>query len=330
MKTRFFSIFRLTLLILCAAAILTSGAIGFFAWQQIRENTFTLSAPVIPEAASDSAQGVPVGEPFEISVETESAFSFETPFSIEFALPEGLEAAEKTVQDFRFAWTLRRGEIRISLLAFEAGTFENARITLRAKSSNGNIARELELPTLFAVLPPVAPDEKISLAGTLEPGAEESAANTYLWIAAVALPLAALALLIWSRRRSKQKPAPVIPPWVAAQSELDGLKREIDAGQIGAIAAVTRLSDIVRRYLAKRFTLSADAMTSQEFFSSMERYDSPLATPHKQFLREFLSAADLVKFAGFAATAEQTHSAIDRAALLVRETVPAPEPDVKK
>lgn len=330
MKKRLFKILKLALLALCAAIVIAGGAIGFFARQQIQANTFSVSQPAVPEAACDSARGVPVGEPFEIAVETESAFSFATPFAIEFTLPDGLEAAEETVQDFSFDWTLRQGKIRISLIAFNAGTFEGARITLRAQSEDATATETLELPTLFAVLPPTNPGEKISLAGALTPGADDSDSSNYLWLAAIALPLIALAILIWQRNRKQHRSVPAIPPWIAAQNALSALKNEISAGQIGAIAAVTRLSDIVRHYLALRFGLSADAMSSQEFFASMERYDSPLAPAHKQFLREFLSAADLVKFAGFAATADQTQTAIDRAAALVRETVPEPEPTEKK
>lgn len=324
MKKRFFKILGLFLLALCVAGIILGGAVGFSAYREIRAQTFTLSEPTIPENAGDPAKGVPVGEPFQISFAVESAFSFEPDFHLEFNLPEGLETAGTVRRENHFEWKLRRSDVFVSLVAFEPGEFKDARIEIVAKSDEKTERKTIALPPIFAVLPTTSPDEKLSLAGKLDESADVSAGKSRLWLAAVLVPLLALALLIWIRRRTEQKPVPALPPWTITQNELDALKHEITEGKIGAVAAVTRLSDIVRHYLSRRFGMDADAMTSQEFFASMERYDSPLAANHKQFLREFLSAADMVKFAGFAATSEQTYNAIDRAASLVRETVPAP------
>lgn len=328
MKKRFLKIFVIALALLLSAGIIAGAVLGFFARREIIAETFTVSAPELPEAATDSARGVPVGSPFEVRISTETALSFQTPFRLELSLPEGLEARENAAQHFTFDWTHRRGDIRLSLLAFNAGEFNGGKIEL-ISSINGNPRTQtLELPTIFAALPETEPDEQLRLAGSLSPSADRES-HSLIWLAAVILPLIALAVLIFLRRR-KKVPAPEIPVWVLAQSELDALRDEISSGRLGAIAVVTRLSDIVRRYLSRRFTLSADAMTSQEFFASMERGNSPLASKHRQFLREFLSAADLIKFAGVSASAEQAHSALERASALVRETVPAPEPPTEK
>ena len=328
MKKRFLKIFVIALALLLSAGIIAGAILGFFARREIIAETFTVSAPELPEAATDSAQGVPVGSPFDLRIITETALSFQTPFRLEISLPEGLEVRENAVQHFTFDWTHRRGDIRLSLLAFNAGTFSGGKIEL-ISSANGNPRTQtLELPTIFAALPETAPDEQLRLAGTLS-AADTRESHSFIWLAAVILPLIALAVLMLLRRRGKT-PAPEIPVWVLAQNELDALRGEISSGRLGAIAVVTRLSDIVRRYLSRRFALSADAMTSQEFFASMERGNSPLASKHRQFLREFLSAADLIKFAGVSASAEQAHSALERAESLVRETVPAPEQPVEK
>lgn len=330
MKKRFFKILGLFLLALCVAGIALGCALGFWAYREIRAATFTLSQPTVPEIASDPAKGVPVGEPFQISFSVASAFSFDPDFRLEFKLPDELKTAGEIQQKNHFEWKLRRSEIFVSLIAFKPGEFKDIRIEIIAKSNKKTEQRTIVLPPIFAVLPQTSPDEKLSLAGKLDENADASAGKSWLWVAAVVVPLLALALLVWIRHRAEQKPLPSLPTWIVTQNELNALKREISEGKIGAVSAVTRLSDIVRHYLSSRFGIDADAMTSQEFFASMERYDSPLAANHKQFLREFLSAADMVKFAGFAATSEQTHNAIDRAASLVRETVPVSDPAEKK
>lgn len=328
MKKRLLKIFGITAGILLALVLIAGGTIGFFARREILAETFTVSEPELPAAATDSAQGIPVGSPFEVKIRANAAFSFDTPFQIEFSLPDGLESRENVEQHFDFAWTHRHGEIRLSLIAFNAGEFKDAKLTIEANAGGVRKRETLELPPIFAVLPESAPGEKLRLAGTLDENPVEEK-NTWFWLSAVIIPLLALAALIILRKK-KQTPEPEIPAWVAAQNELDALRGEIVSGRTSAIAVVTRISDIVRRYLSRRFGLSADAMTSQEFFASMERTDSPLASKHKQFLREFLSAADLIKFAGVAASADQAHTALDRASSLVCETVPVPETPSEK
>lgn len=323
MKKRFLKIFIIVALLSAAIAFVAGGVLAYFARREILAESFTVSEPELPAAATDSAEGIPVGLPFDVRINTSTALSFDTPFKVDFSLPEGLEVRENMCQHFDFAWTRRRGEILLSLVAFDAGTFEGGKIILAADADGKTKTRTLELPAIFAVLPETAPGEQLQLAGTLD---ERSGGdgNSRLWLIAVILPLLALAGLIFLRQK-KVLPPPEIPSWVAAQNDLDALRDEILSGRTSAIAVVTRISDIVRRYLSRRFGLSADAMSSQEFFMTMERADSPLIPKHKQFLREFLSAADLIKFAGVAANTEQARTAIDRASLLIRETVPVAE-----
>ncbi len=328
MKKRFLKFFVIALALLLSSGIIAGAVLVFYARREMIAETFTVSSPSLPEAATDSARGIPVGSPFDVHISTETALSFQTPFRLELTLPEGLEARENAVQHFTFDWIRRRGDIRLPLLAFDAGEFSGGKIDFIASVNGTPRTQTLELPTIFATLPETSPDEQLRLAGKLEPAADRKS-NKFTWLAAVILPLIALAALILLRRR-KKTPAPEIPVWVLAQNELDTLLGEISSGRLGAIAVVTRLSDIVRRYLSRRFALSADAMTSQEFFALMEHGNSPLAAKHRQFLREFLSAADLIKFAGVSASAEQARSAIERAASLVRETIPAPEPSAEK
>lgn len=327
MKKRFLKILAIAVILLFVFAVIGSGGIAYFARRENLAETFSVSAPEIREDVTDAARGVPVGEPFEIRINTDSALAFATPFQVECSLPDGLESRENITQNFDFAWTHRRGEIRLSLVAFSAGEFKDAKLTISANADDIRKQELVELPPLFAVLPETAPGEALQLAGILSESAPAEKQNR-LWVAAVILPLLALAALIFLRKK-KSAPEPEIPAWIAAQNELDALRNEITSGRTSAIAVVTRLSDIVRRYLSRRFGLSADAMTSQEFFASTERADSPLAAKHKQFLREFLSAADLIKFAGVAASADQAHTALDRATALVRETIPAPEPSAE-
>jgi hypothetical protein len=61
-------------------------------------------------------------------------------------------------------------------------------------------------------------------------------------------------------------------------------------------AFYTRLTSILRRYIEERFALRAPKQTTREFLESVQEA-SQLTPAHRAMLGEFLSAADLVKFA---------------------------------
>lgn len=114
---------------------------------------------------------------------------------------------------------------------------------------------------------------------------------------AAALVLAAVGPFAWrafvaARARARQRSA-----YEVARGELDALLASGRPDAAGMDAFYVRLSLIVRTYLEDRFGLRSPELTTQEFLNEMGR--SPdLARSHQQFLRGFLTQADLVKFAG--------------------------------
>lgn len=316
---------------LAAAGTLLLAGAGTLFWlarREIRAETFVVSAPrIAPDAATDAARGVPVGTPVEISADAETHFGLEPALRLEFSLPEGLEAAERVEQETSRLGPLRRTRLRFALIPLAAGDFADASFTVEAREKDSGAARRVSvaLPAIRAVLPESAPDAPLALVSEFGGDADDAFPRALFALgAAAAVLLGASAFFVFRRRRRRASAPPEIPPWTRAESELAALRVELDAGRIGSVAAVARLSDIVRRYLARRFGLSADAMTSQEFFVSMEKPDSPFPPEQRRFLREFLNAADLVKFAGLAAGRERTDAAIARARKLVAETTPPP------
>jgi hypothetical protein len=79
------------------------------------------------------------------------------------------------------------------------------------------------------------------------------------------------------------------------------------------------LSAIVRWYLENRFDLRAPELTTEEFLESMSR--SPdLSGEHQAMLREFLHRADLVKFANFVPSEQDTDESVAAARRFLDET----------
>ena len=90
--------------------------------------------------------------------------------------------------------------------------------------------------------------------------------------------------------------------WQAARPEsralraIDQLAAEDLISAHALDAFYTRLTSILRRYIEERFALRAPKQTTREFLESVQKA-SPLTPAHRAMLGEFLSVADLVKFA---------------------------------
>jgi hypothetical protein len=126
-------------------------------------------------------------------------------------------------------------------------------------------------------------------------------------------------LLVTRPRRQR-----VIPPRPAhelAFEELDRLRAQnlVQAGELEKY--YVGLSSIVRRYLENGFRLRAPEMTSEEFLAAAAE-DPRLVAAHRRLLGEFLSQADLVKFARVIPTLRDSETAYEAARRFVDETRP--------
>ncbi len=143
--------------------------------------------------------------------------------------------------------------------------------------------------------------------------------------------LAALAVLVLAglggglflyRRRPSPAVAPPAPDaYQLAVEALGRLRAEglIERGQCEVYHV--RLSAIVRDYLEDGLRLKAPEMTTEEFLSAAAG-DSQLSTAQQDRLAEFLSQADLVKFARHRPGLEESEAAYQAARRFLEETRP--------
>jgi hypothetical protein len=120
-------------------------------------------------------------------------------------------------------------------------------------------------------------------------------------------------------RRKAVPVAPLKPIWERA---LEGMLKIEQAGYIqkGLIKEYyCDLSDIVRWYIEERFDVRAPEMTTEEFIHVV-RYSDKLTDAQQGFLRDFLNASDMVKFAKFIPSAEEMYRAMRLARTFVEET----------
>lgn len=104
----------------------------------------------------------------------------------------------------------------------------------------------------------------------------------------------------WKKRKEQvplfvSKPKPLKPPHQIALDALDDLKKQ-KLWQQGRVKEYhTKLTDILREYIEKRFNILAIEMTTYEILTSFRPV--PLEKGIKEDLQNILEIADLVKFA---------------------------------
>jgi hypothetical protein len=192
----------------------------------------------------------------------------------------------------------------------------------REAAPDGEDAHELLTEPLdfevASALPDDAPLELRAPRGELGP-LERDGGPWWPWalagIAALALaaPFAIRAAAGWrmqARRRSAYE---------VAREALDALFMAPRPGAGEMDAFFVELSGIIRRYLEDRFGLRSPELTTEEFLEELAK--SPdLVRTHQRMLRDFLSRADLVKFAHFLPEPGDVEESLDSARRFLETT----------
>ena len=146
----------------------------------------------------------------------------------------------------------------------------------------------------------------------------------YTVVSLAVLAVIALAVfLIRKHRRALNMRA--LTPWELAVNAIHLLIGRVRGGNVPLETSVAELTDIVREYMERRFHLRAGRQTTAEFLGDLERGGGSISESQRDFLKEFLSAADMVKFARLPADRALFENAAEKAERLVTETIPAEE-----
>jgi len=133
-------------------------------------------------------------------------------------------------------------------------------------------------------------------------------------------------LIIWYILRKKyglpgenaKSDLPLLPPHVVAIMELDRLKSEKIWKKGKNKEYYTALSDILRKYIQRRFQINALEMTTDEILTLFKRDKN--AQSVYQNLRQILQLADLVKFAKIQPIENENEISIMNSYLFVNQT----------
>jgi len=158
-------------------------------------------------------------------------------------------------------------------------------------------------PPLFAVSQDIVPPVNYSLI------------PSWVVFLVVFLVLSVLGLIVWAI--SRRRPAPVPPklPRERALEELERISGEIEA--MSPYQFSIRVSDILRRFVTEQFALPVTRQTSVEFLSALAK-KSPFSDEEKSLLEDFLGRCDLIKFARYQATTNDSRLLLDEATRFVK------------
>jgi hypothetical protein len=118
----------------------------------------------------------------------------------------------------------------------------------------------------------------------------------------------------WVWRRW-QRPRPQPSPRERTLELLDRISREIET--LSPYQFSIRVSDILRRYVTDQYQLPVTRQTSVEFLAALTKASS-FSKDEKSLLEDFLNRCDLIKFARYNATTEDSRLLLEEATRFVK------------
>jgi Domain of unknown function (DUF4381) len=127
--------------------------------------------------------------------------------------------------------------------------------------------------------------------------------------------LTIIGLAIWYGRRFFRKKQVTLSPRERALAALSEIESEVE--RIAPYQFSIRVSNILRRYVVEQFDLPMTRQTSVEFLNAIASAPN-FGDKEKALLADFLNRCDLIKFARYEATPEDSRLLLDEARQFVK------------
>ena len=149
----------------------------------------------------------------------------------------------------------------------------------------------------------------------IAPPVEYTLVKPWVVFCIVAAALALIGLIAWLVVRWYNRPRPQQSPRTRALNELRRIEPEIET--LTPYQFSIRVSDVLRRYVTEQYDLPVTRQTSFEFLSAIAA-GSPFSDHETTLLSGFLDRCDLIKFARYEATTQDSRSLLDEATSFVK------------
>ncbi|RKR84949.1 hypothetical protein BDD43_5202 [Mucilaginibacter gracilis] len=220
-----------------------------------------------------------------------------------------------------------------TITSFDTGQYVIPQYELKTKTG------VFKTPELVLTISPVAVDTTKGVYDIKQP-----IAVAYSWqewlkdnSPKIAFPLLAvlvIAAVIWYLRKRPKKPVfvkpaePEKPAHVIALDKLYALREQKLWQQDRIKEYHSQISDVMRHYLEKRYSISANEQTTDEILASLRYMD--ITEPERAMLKQVLVLSDLVKFAKEKPLAAENEHSINNAIDFVVKTQLKPAPTIIK
>jgi hypothetical protein len=214
---------------------------------------------------------------------------------------------------------------RLSMAGFQAGRHPLPVFTFLVSREQhvDTLRSDTGSVTIASVLPP-----KMDDVNALAP--PETFPNYLMWILPGVLVLAGVLALFLRRvfrrlRTMAELGRPPLPPWEEALESLDALpwRQWLEAQEFKP--HYYALSEILKRYIERRFEFDAVEQTTTEMLASMRAHKTPM----RDEVGRFFTGSDLVKYSKRVPPLEEAERAVEwvrEFVIKTRPVEPAPEP----
>ena len=331
---------RLTGKIVLAAAgvvFLVVLVVGALALRQYRLSTAGGFTSEAPEFVLSPSSNIILGKDVKISAKMPCPWGY-APTKATLSLAKGLQSvSEPTIRKLGTRWGKSVWEISAEIQPYRTGEIKPSKcaVEITGPEKNGTTyskTLDASIPGFKVVAVDTGGKRELDLADKAKAVStvdRNPLMRLLLVIALVALLIMAfvgvvISLVVWKKKRELATPPPT--PWEVALSQLDRLASKLKEGTMDGLACVAELTDIIRFYLEERFNVPTTTRTTHEFLLDLECGEGPLDTEHRLFLKDFMSAADLIKFAKLPADEKLLFNALEKARGLVESTIPETGP----
>jgi hypothetical protein len=148
----------------------------------------------------------------------------------------------------------------------------------------------------------------------IAPPVDYSLVPPWVIYGAILLGIVLLGLIVWWIRRRSQRPKPRQSPRDWALQELNYIRTDMETSTPYHFSI--RVSDILRRYVTEQYQWPVTRQTSFEFLNALAK-TSPFSQDEQSLLEDFLNRCDLIKFARYDATLEDSRLLLEEATRFV-------------
>ena len=225
----------------------------------------------------------------------------------------------------KITWGATDWTLEFPLQAYRTGETGKGKIQFSVRGPDGNLTMfEEEIPALDVCEIDTGENGNELLSADEIVKKKENHRLVLLFAAGIAGLILLAGLTVFLLRRRRKNAAPVTTLRDIALNAIRQLRQRVEQSRESAASALAELTDIVRHFLEGQYHLRAERQTTAEFLRELNRTDSPVTESDRKFLRNFLEAADMVKFARVAADSDIFENAAFRAEKLIAGSGPDP------